>query len=211
MVTIPQTELGFGCGGWSAWRGTIFVAFGDQLHHSFWMSKQRHPLFTVCTGVPCPRDHRGAMASINVPRTVSKMWWTFNDLPSYAGSSWHLLKEGIPSTSKTITQIHRSICPSFVHTLSMYISLYMIFNAKVQTTQCSDFAQSHSSHSIYSFLDILVLITAYLLSFLGHPTKFGKELTEGQVVYTTDSWTLEGLARFFLFSGKRQEEEIREE
>lgn len=123
MVTIPQTELGFGCGGWSAWRGTIFVAFGDQLHHSFWMSKQRHPLCTVCTEVPCPRDHRGAMACINVPRTVSKMWWTFNDLPSHAGSSWHLLKEGIPSTSKTITQIHRSLCPSFVHTLSMYISL----------------------------------------------------------------------------------------
>lgn len=170
LVTMPQTELGFGCGGWSAWRGTTFVAFGDQLHHSFWMSKQRHPLFTVCTVVPCPRDHRGAMACINVPRTVSKMWWTFNDLPSYAGSSWHLLKEGIPSTSKNITQIHRSICPSFVHTL--YLSLHDI------QWQSADYSMfrfcTKSSHSNNSFLDILILITAYLLSFLGHPTKSGK-------------------------------------
>lgn len=174
MVTIPQTELGFRCGGWSALRRTIFVAFGDQLHHSFWISKQRHPLFTVCTGVPCLGDHRGAMACINVPRTVSKKWWTFNDLPSYADSSWHLWRKESPYHPK----LSRKSTGLLAHPLSIF-SLSLFLSRHDIQWQSADYSMSRfctksSSHSNNSFLDILVLITHYLLSFLGHPTKSGR-------------------------------------
>ena len=45
------------------------------------------------------------------------------------------------------------------------------------------FCTKSSSHSIYSFLDILVLITAYLLSFLGHPTKMVKSFRRSGSIY----------------------------
>ena len=142
MVTIPQTELGFGCGGWSALRRTIFVAFGDQLHHSFWISKQRHPLFTVCTGYHALEIIGGPWHVLMFPERFPR-----SDEPSMTSPHMQTLLGIFEGRNPlTIQNYHANpqvylpiLCP---YSLSLSFSLDMIFNGKVQTTQCPDFAQS---------------------------------------------------------------------